>query len=32
MKHNCPNCGEPYTLDEFGLIEECCDSATWDDY
>jgi hypothetical protein len=31
MAHYCPNCGEPYTMDDFGNIEECCSPETWPD-
>jgi len=24
MPKKCPNCGEPYTMNDFGEIEECC--------
>ncbi len=25
----CPNCHEPYELDDYGLPLQCCSSAMW---
>jgi len=29
MAKKCPNCGEPFELDEMGCMVECCSPEMW---